>query len=82
LQVPLLFCFSGATQLGLSNLVARTEYHSQLVLSTLILQIFSQNSRALPGFRHFFYILPKEQPFPLEENPLVFYCFLKWFLLL
>ena len=36
-------CRSGATRfkrLGSSNLVARTEYHTQLVLSTLLLKIF------------------------------------------
>ena len=31
---------SPAYQLDLSNLAARTEYHSRLVLSTLILQFF------------------------------------------
>ena len=37
---------SGARWLDLSNRLARTAYHSRLVLSTLNLQIFSQSSRA------------------------------------
>ena len=37
---------SPAYRLDLSNLVARTEYHSRLVLSTLILRFFSQKGCA------------------------------------
>ena len=74
-------CFSGATQLGLSNLVARTEYHSRLVLSTLILRFFSQN-RCTAGISALFLHSAQRKPLALEENPLVIYCFLKWFLLL
>ena len=73
--------FSGATWLDLSNLVARTEYHSRLVLSTLILRFFSQN-RCAAGISALFLHSAQRKPFALEENPLVFYCFLKWFLLL
>jgi len=50
-------------------------------LSTLNLQFFPKKV-CTAGVSAFFYILPKESPFALEENPLVFYCFLKWFLLL
>ena len=73
--------FSGATWLDLSNLVARTEYHSRLVLSTLILRFFSQN-RCTAGISALFLHSAQRIPLALEENPLVFYCFLKWFLLL
>ena len=75
------FRFSGATWLDLSNLVARTEYHSRLVLSTLILRFFSQN-RCTAGISALFLHSAQRKPFALEENPLVIYCFLKWFLLL
>ena len=75
------FRFSGATWLDLSNLVARTEYHSWLVLSTLILRFFSQN-RCTAGISALFLHSAQRKPFALEENPLVFYCILKWFLLL
>ena len=74
-------CFSGATWLDLSNLVARTEYHSRLVLSTLILRFFSQN-RCTAGISALFLHSAQRKPLALEENPLVFYCILKWFLLL
>ena len=74
-------CFSGATWLDLSNLVARTEYHSRLVLSTLILRFFSQK-RCTAGISALFLHSAQRIPLALEENPLVFYCFLKWFLLL
>ena len=75
------FRFSGATWLDLSNLVARTEYHSRLVLSTLIFRFFSQN-RCTAGISALFLHSAQRKPFALEENPLVFYCILKWFLLL
>ena len=74
-------CFSGATRLDLPNLVARTEYHSWLVLSTLILRFFSQN-RCTAGISALFLHSAQRKPLALEENPLVIYCFLKWFLLL
>ena len=74
-------CFSGATWLDLPNLVARTEYHSRLVLSTLILRFFSQN-RCTAGISALFLHSAQRNPLALEENPLVIYCFLKWFLLL
>ena len=74
-------CFSGVTRLDLSNLVARTEYHSRLVLSTLILRFFSQN-RCTAGISALFLHSAQRKPLALEENPLVIYCFLKWFLLL
>ena len=73
--------FSGATRLELANHVARTGYHRRLVLSTLNLQIFSQSCRAA-GVSAVFLHSAQRKPFALEENPLVFYCFLKWFLLL
>ena len=72
---------SPAYRLDLPNLVARTEYHTQLVLSTLNLQIFSQSCRAA-GVSAVFLHSAQRIPLALEENPLVFYCFLKWFLLL
>ena len=75
---------SGATRfrrLGLSNLVARTGYHTQLVLSTLNLQFFLQKVCAA-GVSAVFLHSAQRKPLALEENPLVFYCFLKWFLLL
>ena len=74
-------CFSGATWLDSSNLVARTEYHSRLVLSTLILRFFSQN-RCTAGISALFLHSAQRKPLALAENPLVFYCILKWFLLL
>ena len=74
-------CFSGATWLDSSNLVARTEYHSRLVLSTLIFRFFSQN-RCTAGISALFLHSAQRKPLALEENPLVFYCILKWFLLL
>ena len=74
-------CFSGATWLDLANLVARTEYHSRLVLSTLILRFFSQN-RCTAGISALFLHSAQRKPLALAENPLVFYCILKWFLLL
>ena len=73
--------FSGATRLELANHVARTGYHRRLVLSILNLQIFSQSCRAA-GASAFFLHSAQRIAFPLEENPLVFYCFLKRFLLL
>ena len=72
---------SPAHRLDLPNLVARTEYHSRLVLSTLILRFFSQK-RCAAGISAFFLHSAQRKPFALEENPLVFYCFFKWFLLL
>ena len=75
------FRFSGATWLDSPNLVARTEYHSWLVLSTLILRFFSQKGCAA-GISALFLHSAQRKPLALEENPLVFYCFLKWFLLL
>ena len=74
-------CFSGATWLDLPNLVARTEYHSRLVLSTLILRFFSQK-RFAAGISAFFLHSAQRNSLALAENPLVFYCFLKGFLLL
>ena len=72
---------SPAYQLDLSNLAARTEYHSRLVLSTLILQFFRK--KGVPaGVLAFFLYSAQRKPLALEENPLVFYCILKWFLLL
>ena len=75
------FRFSGATWLDSSNLVARTEYHSRLVLSTLILRFFSQK-RSTAGISALFLHSAQRKPLALAENPLVFYCILKWFLLL
>ena len=72
---------SPASQLDLPNPVARTEYHSRLVLSTLILQFFRK--RGVPaGVSAFFLHSAQRKPLALAENPLVFYCILKWFLLL
>ena len=68
-------------RLDLSNLVARTEYHSRLVLSTLILRFFSQKGCAA-GISALFLHSAQRKLLALAENPLVFYCFLKWFLLL
>ena len=72
---------SPAYRLDLPNLVARTEYHSRLVLSTLILQFFRK--KGVPaGVSAFFLHSAQRKPLALAENPLVFYCILKWFLLL
>ena len=60
---------SPAYRLDLPNLVARTEYHSRLVLSTLILRFFRKRG-APPGFRRFFYILPKESPLLWQKTHL------------
>ena len=72
---------SPASRLDLSNSVAKTEYHSRLVLSTLILQFFRK--KGVPaGVLAFFLYSAQRKPLALAENPLVFYCFLQWFLLL
>ena len=55
-------CFSGATWLDLPNLVARTEYHSRLVLSTLILRFFSQKGCAAGISALFSTFCPKKAP--------------------
>ena len=52
-------CFSGATWLNSSNLVARTEYHSRLVLSALILRFFRKMVHRR-DFSAFSIILPKK----------------------
>ena len=57
-------------RLDLHNLVSKTNYHSQLVLSTLILRFF-RNIGAPPGFRRFFYILPKESPLLWKKTHLL-----------
>ena len=67
--------------LDMPNLVARTEYHSRLVLSTLVLRFFSQKGCAA-GISALFLHSAQRKPLALAENPLVFYCILKWFLLL
>ena len=56
-------------RLDLPNLVARTEYHSRLVLSTLILRFFRKRG-APAGFRRFFCILPKESPLLWQKTHL------------
>ena len=67
---------SGARWLGLSNRLARTEYHSRLVLSTLILQFFRK--KGVPaGVLAFFLHSAQRKPLALAENPLVFYSFLQ-----
>ena len=56
---------SGATRfkrLGLSNLVARTGYHTQLVLSTLNLQFFFAKCVRRRGFGVFSTFCPKKAP--------------------
>ena len=72
---------SPAHWLDSPNLVARTEYHSRLVLSTLILRFFSQKGGAA-GISALFLHSAQRKPCALAENPLVFYCFFRWFLLL
>ena len=72
---------SPAYRLDLPNLVARIEYHSRLVLSTLILRFFSQKGCAT-GISALFLHSAQRKPLALAENPLVFYCILKRFLLL
>ena len=72
---------SPAYRLDLPNLVARTEYHSWLVLATLILQFFSQKGGAA-GISALFLHFAQRNSLALAENPLVIYCFLKGFLLL
>ena len=67
---------SPAYWLDLPNLVARTEYHSWLVLSTLILRFFSQK-RGSTGVSAVFLHSAQRKPLALAENPLVFYCILK-----
>ena len=53
-------CFSGATWLDLSNLVARTEYHSRLVLSTLIFRFFFAKQVHRRDFGAFSTFCPKK----------------------
>ena len=53
-------CFSGATWLDSSNLVARTEYHSRLVLSTLILRFFFAKEVHRRDFGAFSTFCPKK----------------------
>ena len=62
------FRFSGATWLDLSNLVARTEYHSRLVLSTLILRFFSQN-RCTAGISALFLHSAQRKPLCFGRKP-------------
>ena len=64
-------CFSGATWLDLPNLVARTEYHSRLVLSTLILRFFSQN-RCTAGISALFLHFAQRKPPCFGRKPTCF----------
>ena len=64
-------CFSGATWLDLSNLVARTEYHSRLVLSTLILRFFSQK-RCTAGISALFLHSAQRKPPCFGRKPTCF----------
>ena len=64
-------CFSGVTRLDLSNLVARTEYHSRLVLSTLILRFFSQN-RCTAGISALFLHSAQRKPPCFGRKPTCF----------
>ena len=61
-------CFSGATWLDSSNLVARTEYHSRLVLSTLIFRFFSQN-RCTAGISALFLHSAQRKPLCFGRKP-------------
>ena len=65
------FRFSGATWLDLSNLVARTEYHSRLVLSTLIFRFFSQN-RCTAGISALFLHSAQRKPPCFGRKPTCF----------
>ena len=53
---------SPAYRLDLPNLVARTEYHSRLVLSTLVLRFFSQKGVRRRDFGAFSTFCPKKAP--------------------
>ena len=53
---------SPACRLGLPNLVARTEYHSRLVLSTLILRFFFAKGVRRRDFGAFSTFCPKKAP--------------------
>ena len=53
---------SPAYRLDLSNLVARTEYHSRLVLSTLILRFFFAKGVRRRDFGAFSTFCPKKAP--------------------
>ena len=53
---------SPAYQLDLPNLVARTEYHSRLVLSTLILRFFFAKGVRRRDFSAFSTFCPKKAP--------------------
>ena len=63
-------CFSGATWLDLSNLVARTEYHSRLVLSTLILRFFFAKGVRRRDFGAFSTFCPKKAPLLWQKTHL------------
>ena len=62
---------SPAYRLDLSNLVARTEYHSRLVLSTLILRFFSQNGCAA-GISALFLHSAQRKPLCFGRKPTCF----------
>ena len=67
-------CCSGATRfkrLDSSNLVARTEYHSRLVLSTLILRFFSQK-RCTAGISALFLHSAQRKPPCFGRKPTCF----------
>ena len=62
---------SPAYRLDLPNLVARTEYHSRLVLSTLILRFFSQKGCAA-GISAFFLHSAQRKPLCFGRKPTCF----------
>ena len=62
---------SPAYQLDLSNLAARTEYHSRLVLSTLILRFFSQK-RCTAGISALFLHSAQRKPPCFGRKPTCF----------
>ena len=72
----------GAAWLELANQRRENRIPYAVSLVNPQFAIFPEKSVHRRRFSVFFYILPKELPLALEENPLVFYCILKWFLLL
>jgi hypothetical protein len=78
--------FSGATWLELANRRCENRIPQSVSLVNPYLKIF-RNFFAVKFFlpdwvSAVFLHSAQRTAFPLEENPLVFYCFLKWFLLL
>ena len=73
--------FFGASWLDLANRRCENRIPYAVSLVNPQFAIFREKGVCRRGFS-FFLHSAQRIPLALEENPLVFYCFLKWFLLL